>query len=107
MADDTMIRVKTVTRDRLMALAAADFGGTTADEALQALMDEHWKTMCIAQADRWRTDHPEEWQEYLRESELWDRQSPSVTAADGAYESDDPDWIARGGAPLTKVTDAA
>lgn len=107
MADITTIKLSTKTRDRLLEVAKQDFGGASMEKVMDALMDEHWKATCIAQSDAWRRDHPEEWQEYLRENEMWDRLSPNITEMEGPYRSDDPYWLEAGGLPLSTGKDAA
>jgi hypothetical protein len=74
-----MIRVSEETRERVMQLAAEDYGGVSADEALGRLLDEHWQAKCVAAVAQYRADHPDEWAEYLRDAEGWDAVSAPVS----------------------------
>jgi hypothetical protein len=74
----TMLRVSEQTRDRVMQVAADDFGGVTAEEALNRLLDEHWEAQAIAAMDRFRARDPEAWSEYLAEADQWDTVQTSV-----------------------------
>ena len=47
-----MLRVSERTRDRVMQVAAGDFGGATVEETLNRLLDEHWEAQAIAAMDR-------------------------------------------------------
>ena len=47
----TMLRVSERTRDRVMQVAAVDFGGATAEETLNRLLDEHWEAQAVAAMD--------------------------------------------------------
>lgn len=105
MTDTTTLRVKTTTRDRLLAIASADFKGVSADDAIQKLLDEHWKLGCIEDWDRLRAENPDAWDQQLADNRAWDRLSPSLD--NEPYQSDSPEWLATGGAPLTPQTDAA
>jgi hypothetical protein len=69
----TMLRVSERTRDRVMQVATDDFGGATAEETLNRLLDEHWEARAIAAMDRFRASDPEGWSEYLAEADQWDR----------------------------------
>jgi hypothetical protein len=74
----TMLRVSERTRDRVMQVAADDFGGATAEETLNRLLDEHWEAQAIAAMDRFRASDPEGWSEYLAEADRWDKAQTSV-----------------------------
>lgn len=67
-----MMRVSPATRDKVMKVAAEDYGGATADETLQRLLDEHWERQAVEAMDRFRAEDPEGWQDYLREADEWD-----------------------------------
>lgn len=67
-----MLRVSQRTRDRVMRVAAEDYRGSTVEEALNRLLDEHWETMAIAAMDRYRATDPDGWNEYLAEADEWD-----------------------------------
>ena len=71
----TMIRAELSTRDQLMKVAAEDFGGVSADEALQRLLAEHRQHKMIAVMNAFREDDPDGWQDYLHEADEWDRAS--------------------------------
>jgi hypothetical protein len=84
----TMLRVSEQTRDRVMQVAAHDFGGATAEETLIRLLDEHWEAQAIAAMDRFRASDPGGWAEYLAEADrsdkaqavvvdAWDEQGPA------------------------------
>ena len=73
-----MLRVSQRTRDRVMRVAADDFGGATAEETLNRLLDEHWEARAIAAMDHFRASDPEGWSEYLAEADQWDKAQPSV-----------------------------
>jgi hypothetical protein len=74
----TMLRVSERTRDRVMQVAANDFGGATAEETLNRLLDEHWEAQAIAAMDRFRASDPEGWSAYLAEADQWDKAQPSA-----------------------------
>ena len=78
-----MLRVSQRTRDRVMQVAAEDFGGTTAEETLNRLLDEHWEARAVAAMDQFRADDPEGWSGYLAEADQWDTaQTPVADAWD-------------------------
>lgn len=66
-----------------MQVAAEDFGGATAEETLNRLLDEHWESRAIAAMDRFRASDPEGWADYLAEADQWDKaQAPIGDAWD-------------------------
>jgi hypothetical protein len=73
-----MLRVSERTRDRVMQVAADDFGGATAEETLNRLLDEHWQAQAIEAMDRFRASDPQGWSEYLAEADGWDKTQTSV-----------------------------
>lgn len=75
----TMMRVSAETRARVMRVAAEDFGGATADEAVARLLDEHWQAKCVAAVERYRATDPVGWAEYLREADEWDTVSAPIS----------------------------
>ncbi|MEU8899102.1 hypothetical protein [Nocardia sp. NPDC048505] len=79
-----MLRVSEATRDRVLALAAEEFGGATVEEVLIHLLDEHWEAMAVNSMERYRAAHPDEWREYLADAEHTDQ--ASAGAADGWSE---------------------
>jgi predicted transcriptional regulator len=102
----TSIRVSSETRDRLGELAS-EHGFTNVDRTIAFLLNEQWKAKCIEESDRFREQDPDGWREELEEATAWD-----VTLADGLedeppFQSDDPYWLAAGGAALTPGKDAA
>lgn len=105
MADTTTVRMATTTRDRLMKVAADE--SASVDKLVNRLLDEHWQAQFIADWDRLREEDPQGWREVLDENEQWDRLSPDLLETEGPYQSDDPDWTAAGGAPLTEEKDVA
>jgi ABC-type taurine transport system substrate-binding protein len=74
-----MMRVEPATRDRVMQVAKEDFGGVTADETLQKLLDEHWERKCVEAVERYAEDDPDGYADYLAEAEEWDAISAPVT----------------------------
>jgi hypothetical protein len=74
----TMIRVSDETRERVLRVAAEDFGGVTADEAVQRLLDIHWQSKVIAAVVEYQHDDPAGWAEYLSEGAEWDSAQPAV-----------------------------
>ncbi|TDC78455.1 hypothetical protein E1193_20745 [Micromonospora sp. KC606] len=67
----TMMRVSPETREQVLRVAAEDFGGVSADEAVKRLLEEHWRAKAVAAMDHYRAIDPEGWAEYLVESEDW------------------------------------
>lgn len=107
MADTTTLKVSNTTRNRLQQLAADDYDGASVEKTILALIDEHYRNGLIADWDRLREEDPDSFQQILDENEMWDRNSVNPTDTEGPYRSDDPDWIAAGGLPLTEQKDAA
>ncbi|WP_322780111.1 hypothetical protein [Frankia sp. Cas4] len=69
----------------MLRVAAEDFGGTSADETVRRLLDEHWQLKAVATMDRFRAQDPEGWAEYLAEGEEWSAVDAPVTEVwDGA-----------------------
>lgn len=75
----TTMRVSAETRDRVMQVASSDYGGASADETLQRLLDEHWERRALEAVDRFREEDPDGWAEYLAEADQWDRAQAPVT----------------------------
>jgi hypothetical protein len=76
-----MLRVSAATRDRVLRLAADDFGGVSADEALARLLDEHWEAQAIAAMDRYRATDPSGWTDYLSDADQYDRAAAAAVDA--------------------------
>lgn len=74
----TMMRVSPETREQVLRVAAEDFGGASADEAIRRLLAEHWQAKAIASMDRFRAEDPNGWTEYLADSEAWERADAPV-----------------------------
>jgi hypothetical protein len=55
----TTIRVSAATRDRLNGLAE-EFGMHNVDAVIGFLIDEQWRSQCVAQADEWTENRPSE-----------------------------------------------
>ncbi len=53
------------TRQRVQRLAREEFGGASADEAIRRLLDEHWEIAALAAVERYRTENPQGWADYL------------------------------------------
>lgn len=64
-----MLRVSDQTREKVLRLAREEFGGVSADEAIRRLLDEHWEAVAVAAVERYRTDDPQGWADYLAEAE--------------------------------------
>lgn len=64
-----MLRVSDETRERVQRLAREEFGGASADETIQRLLDEHWEAAALAAVERYRADSPQGWAGYLAEAE--------------------------------------
>lgn len=101
----TTIRVTLDTRDRLSQLASERLNGATTEEVITFLLDEEWKARCIAETDRWREEHPEQWRAELEELARWERSDVKLDELEGPYRSDDPEFIAAGGKALTEKKD--
>ena len=91
--ETTTIRVSTDTRARVNDLADGtefdgEFQGRSTDEIVSYLLDYHYKTRAIEAAERYRREHPEEWRNYLIESEAAARTELfdlNLDATEGAY----------------------
>lgn len=57
-----MIRVSDDTRHRIHRVARNEFGGASAEETIQRLLDEHWKATALAATRRDRARDPDSWQ---------------------------------------------
>lgn len=64
-----MLRVSDETRDRVRRLAREEFGGASADETIQRLLDEHWEAAALAAVNRYRSADPQGWADYLAEAD--------------------------------------
>lgn len=104
-ADTTTIRVTTEVRDLLNALVA-ERGLGNVDRALMYLLDEEWRSQLVRDWDAFRVNDPEGYREYLVEADKLSSISDGLED-EPPFESDDPSWIAAGGAPLTKKDDVA
>jgi hypothetical protein len=76
-----MIRVSDRTRERVMRVAADDYGNATADETVNRLLDEHWQATCVAAVTAYREADPAGWAEYLGEAEEWGQADAAVADA--------------------------
>ncbi|MGN9811850.1 hypothetical protein ACTMSW_21135 [Micromonospora sp. BQ11] len=74
----TMMRVSPETREQVLRVAAEDFGGVSADEAVRRLLEEHWRAKAVAAMDHYRTVDPDGWSAYLDEAEGWHRADAPV-----------------------------
>lgn len=63
-----MLRVSDDTRQRVQRLAREEFGGATADETVRRLLDEHWEAAALAAVERYRTNDPHGWADYLADA---------------------------------------
>lgn len=73
----TTLRVHPTTRDRVNALASAEFGGAAADKVIDTLLADHQKIRILEAYDRLAAD-PESWRDYVAEIDEWD-----ATTGDG------------------------
>lgn len=64
-----MLRVSDETRQRVQRLAREEFGGVSADETIRRLLDEHWEAAALVAVERYRTQNPQGWADYLTEAE--------------------------------------
>lgn len=60
-----MIRTSPETTRRVQRVARDEFGGISADETIQRLLDEHWKAAAVAAVARDRERDPDDWQSYV------------------------------------------
>lgn len=60
-----MLRVSDETRERVLRLGREEFGGSSAEETIARLLDEHWQARAIAAVRRTRDTDPEQWVRYL------------------------------------------
>lgn len=80
-----MLRVSEQTRQRVQRLAREEFGGASADETIRRLLDEHWEAAALAAVERYRTQDPQGWADYLA-------QADGLSAADAPVTDE---WSAR------------
>ncbi len=64
-----MLRVSDQTRERVLRIGREEFGGCSADETLQRLIDEHWRAAAITAVRRYRESDPQGWADYLAEAD--------------------------------------
>lgn len=74
-----MLRVSDETRDRVQQVAREDYGGATAEETVQRLLDEHWMQQAIADVENYRQANPDGWAEYLAEAAEWEQNEAPIT----------------------------
>jgi hypothetical protein len=75
----TMMRISHETRQRVMKIAAEDFGGITADETVVRLLDVYWQAKCVAAVEHFHQHDPDGWADYIGDAEGWDMASAPVT----------------------------
>lgn len=51
------------------AAAREEFGGVSANDAIQRLLDERWEAAALSVVQRYREDDPQGWVDYLAEAE--------------------------------------
>ncbi|MHA6801753.1 hypothetical protein [Bounagaea algeriensis] len=72
-----MIRVSDDTRRRIHRVARDEFGGASADETIQRLLDEHWKATALAAVRHTQQTDPDDWAAYLADAKhTADAQAP-------------------------------
>ncbi|MGH9055274.1 MAG: hypothetical protein ACRDYY_05325 [Acidimicrobiales bacterium] len=64
-----MLRVSDETRDQVMRIGREEYGGTSADETVRRLVEEHWRANAVAAVRRYRETDPQGWAEFLAEAE--------------------------------------
>jgi hypothetical protein len=64
-----MLRVSDETREQVLPIGREEFGGTSADETIRRLIDEHWQATAIAAVRRYRECDPQGWADYIAEAE--------------------------------------
>ncbi len=74
-----MLRVSDETRDRIKRLAQDEFGGASANEVVEHLLDEHWEAAALAAVARTAAEHPHEWTEYLEGAEEFSKVDASIS----------------------------
>jgi hypothetical protein len=99
-----MMRVSERTRDRVAQLAAEDFGGVTADEALGRLIDVYWQSKVIAAVDDFYAHDPSGWADYVRDADEWDARS--APAAEPWSDAVGPESLADAVGPKALAPDA-
>jgi hypothetical protein len=68
-----MVRLSETSRDRINALAEQEFPGSTADDVITRLLDEHWERRAVEAVTRYAQEHPEEFEAYVIEADTMDR----------------------------------
>ena len=64
-----MLRVSDQTRERILRIGREEFGGLSADETLQRLIDEHWRAAAVAAVHAYRESDPQGWAQYLADAD--------------------------------------
>jgi hypothetical protein len=64
-----MLRVSDQTRERVLRIGREEFGGLSADETLQRLIDEHWRSAAITAVRQYRVSDPQGWADYLAQAD--------------------------------------
>lgn len=80
-----MLRVSDETRERVQRLAREEFGGISANDAIQRLLEEHWEAAALAAVERYRAENPPGWAAYVAEAE-------DLSAADAPVADE---WLTR------------
>lgn len=73
------MRVSDETRERVQRLGREEFGGASADETVRRLLDEHWEAAALAAVERYRTDNPRGWADYLGEADRLSASDAPIT----------------------------
>ncbi len=66
----TSVRVTPDQREQLKKIATEDYGGVSAAEAIERLINEHFEARCAAQMNALRQDRAE-WADYKAELGAW------------------------------------
>ncbi len=74
-----MIRVSDDTRQRVQKLGRDEFGGASADETIQRLLDEHWKATALAAVRRDRARDPDSWQAFVDDVDTTSQADADIT----------------------------
>ncbi|MHB1640844.1 MAG: hypothetical protein ACYCUD_13605 [Candidatus Dormibacteria bacterium] len=56
-----MLRVGNQTREPVLRIGRDEFGGSSSDETVQRLIEEHWRTAAVAAVRRYRESDPQGW----------------------------------------------
>lgn len=67
--DQQMLRVSEETRRQILQMGRDEFGGATADETVQRLIEEHWQVAALTAVHRYRDSDPQGWAQYIADAD--------------------------------------